>query len=172
VTDPLGLLRTLGSIGRAVFGPANGARAPSEAEAGRFEELLRRAESGLLRTDRGVEIAPESGLELSEEQLGRLGAAVDRAQAAGASRAAVLMDGRAFVVDVQSRRVLSEMGGEADALTGVDAVVRAPSGDEMEADAGLDRARVELPHRPTLGASPSLLELLQRSERGGERKSA
>lgn len=103
-------------------------------ESGDFEALLERASRGELRTGLDVSIDPDAGVELSDEQLGRLGAAVDRAQAAGALTAVVVLDGRALRVDVTERRVVGELAGGGEPLTGADTVVVAPGEGEDEGE--------------------------------------
>lgn len=165
MTVPPGLLLSaLGSVGRALFGPSGGGTAERPAGVD-FESLLRDAESGLLRSGRGVDVAPESTLELTAEQLERVAAAADRAEAAGADRAVVLLDERALVVDVQTRRVTGEIDvASGEPVTGVDVVLRAPpaGGESGSGGAG---GPVPLPGRSPIGVSPSLLELMSETER-------
>lgn len=125
----LDLLRALGSgvtPGREV----NAGVAPGGID---FGALLDGARRGEIRTGREVSIEPALKLEFSDEQMERLSRAVDRAEASGAGRALVLLDGRALTVDVNDRRVIAQQSlGDERALTDIDAVVPAPSEDELE----------------------------------------
>lgn len=112
-----------------LLGGLIGRRGPSEAteqqvESLDFEALLERARAGEVSSGKGVGLP--DGFELSEEQRGRVSQAVDRAEAAGALSAVVLLDGRAFQVDVTRRTITQELRPGGDALTGADTVVVAP----------------------------------------------
>jgi hypothetical protein len=74
-----------------------------------------------------VTIAPGAQVQLSEQQMARLAQAADVAEASGATRALVVMDGKAFKLDVAVRTVtgVSEFT-EGTVCTGFDAVVRVP----------------------------------------------
>lgn len=115
------LLRMLGAT------PAKSASASSDAVAGGdFAHLLDMARSGKLGDNEPATIAEGAGVKLSEDQLRRVGQAVDRAKAQGAAQALVLIDGMALKVDVLTR----EVKGSADldgGVTGVDAVINVPS---------------------------------------------
>ncbi|MCC7389944.1 MAG: hypothetical protein IT431_14380 [Phycisphaerales bacterium] len=127
IPSPADLLRVLGS-GLRPDGAAEGVRAADGAD---FQTLLARARAGSLETGLPVTVADGAGLELSEEQLARLGRVVDRAHAEGATRILVMLDGVALDVDVLSRRVLGEAdlaGGRV--LTGIDGFVRLGEGDD------------------------------------------
>lgn len=123
-----------------------------------FATLLHRAQAGQIITGREVTVHPTAGVELTPEQLGRVGIAADRAEAAGASRALVLIDGRALVVDIGLRQVVRQASfDDQHVLTGIDAVVQAPHPASPDAD-----APVPLP-LPGHGQSPppALLHALQ-----------
>ncbi len=127
IPSPADLLRVLGS-GLRPDGAAEGVRAADGAD---FQTLLARARAGSLETGLPVTVADGAGLELSEEQLARLGRVVDRAHAEGATRILVMLDGVALDVDVLSRRVLGEAdlaGGRV--MTGIDGFVRLGEGDD------------------------------------------
>lgn len=116
------LLKKLGSgvvpggspakLGRAEIGSAG------------FSDLLKAASSGKLESGRAVGIEKDSGLELSDEQLKRLGAAADKAELAGSSKVLVEIDGEWLKLDVGTRKVAraSEMKA-GEMVTGIDAVV-------------------------------------------------
>lgn len=132
VSEAAGLLKRLGSISA---GAASGVRLPPRVGTPGFAELLSQARGGSPPSGGPVEVdaSAELATPLSEEQLGRIAEAVDRAEAAGASRALVLVDGRALRVDVLTRRVVEEvdLSGGAPAVD-VDAVVEAAGGEEPE----------------------------------------
>ncbi len=91
-----------------------------------FAALLGQARAGQIETEQVVSVGRAVGLSLSPEQQQRLGGAVDKAQAAGLSRALVLMDGMALVVDVQNRSVQEQLSNQSGVLDGVDGVVSVP----------------------------------------------
>lgn len=125
----LDLLRRLGSG----LTP-NGAEKPSKGLGGAdpaalsFTEMLAKAEKGEINSGLPVTIAKGSGVELSDEQLARVAIAADRAQAAGADRAVVIIDNVAVKLDVATRTI----SGKAElqpgsTLADIDAVVMAPA---------------------------------------------
>lgn len=118
---PRGVGETPGALGRA-----------SVASSG-FADLLSAAKDGTLASGRPV--SPEKGSDpaLTEAQLARMGAIADRAEASGASRVLVQMDGKWFKLDVGARQVSPAAEPRAGELTtGFDAVVREES-DEARA---------------------------------------
>ncbi|MBN4052516.1 hypothetical protein JYT82_00210 [bacterium AH-315-K20] len=119
--SPVDLLRVLGSAIR----PDGTAQLRDAGAAEAFENLLEKAQAGSLETGLPVSIASGVDVELSEPQLAELSRLVDRAHAAGATRMAVLVDGKALDVDVLSRRVLGELDlADGRVMTGIDGVVR------------------------------------------------
>ena len=98
-----------------------------------FGALLERARGGGLASGKPVAIDPSLGVELSREQLDRLAAAADRAQASGARRAAVVIEGRVYELDVASRKITGEIRPAAgEVMTGIDALVRIGGEDEED----------------------------------------
>ncbi|MFN0131484.1 MAG: hypothetical protein ACKVW3_02970 [Phycisphaerales bacterium] len=115
------LLRMLGAT------PANSASASSDAVAGGdFAQLLDAARAGKFGGNEPATIAEGSGVKLSEDQLRRVGEAVDRAKAQGAAQAVVLIDGMALKVDVLTREIKGSVNLDGG-VTGVDAVINVPS---------------------------------------------
>lgn len=92
-----------------------------------FAELLRLAREGEIASGLPVMVPEDAGVTLTESQLARLAAATDRAQAAGAQTALVLIDGMALTLDVGARRIIgrAEFGSDG-VLASVDAVIRVP----------------------------------------------
>jgi len=125
------LLRALSSGVRSQGLTAAAAR-PGKGAAGDidgldFQSLLAKAKSGTISSGLPVTVSPEAGIELTDEQLGRVAAAADLAQASGASRALVLIDGKAVKLDVGVRTVTGVADMESGKpITGIDAVVNAP----------------------------------------------
>ncbi|GIW73670.1 MAG: hypothetical protein KatS3mg103_0192 [Phycisphaerales bacterium] len=68
-----------------------------------FDQALRQAELGALRSGKVVVSGPDLGVDLTGEQLERLAQAADLAEAKGAQTAAVLIDGMVVRLDVASR---------------------------------------------------------------------
>jgi hypothetical protein len=116
------LMNLLSSGVRAISGatPAAGA-ATGSAD---FAAMLGRAKAGELTTGLPVTIARGAEVELSDEQLGQLAVAADRAESAGSRRALALLDGRAIEIDVATRQVIREHSLEnARVVTGIDGVI-------------------------------------------------
>lgn len=153
-TDAATLLRALS--GASPGSPA-GAAARSGAAPGvvSFAGLLEKARAGELSSGAPVTVARGAAVDLSEDQLRRLSIAADRAEAAGATRALVLIDGMALKLDVGVREVTGAVElGAGGALAGIDGVVRAP-----EAGGG-SAAPVGVPAAGPAGLNASLLRAL------------
>ncbi len=158
--------RLLEALGGARPAGVTGPGAPAAAGGASFEALLKQAGAGLIKSDLPVRIARGEAIELSEEQLSRIGLALDKAQSEGATNALVTIDGRAFEVDVLRRTLTREVVLEAgDVLTRIDAVVHA--GGAVGAGGPEEAAKVvPVPGGGGLPrASASVLELL--SKRAG-----
>lgn len=139
-----------------------------------FEDLLAQARGGEMSSGRAVEAQPGTGLDLSEEESAALAVAADRAETAGAQRALVLLEDRVLEVDVPSRSVIREVDlASGDPVTGIDAVIRADTGDgETPASAlferlsGLSGGSIDAAAGAIAGGATnrSLLELLSSNE--------
>ncbi len=121
-SGPLDLLKLLAS------GTAGPDRAPvadrSAVTSADFRTLLDKAQAGEISSGVPVRIHRNAGVELTAEQLARLAEAADRAEAQGATRALVLIDGLALRLDVGMREITGATdlaGGKV--LTGIDAVI-------------------------------------------------
>lgn len=120
-TGPVDLLRLLAS---GTQGPD---RAPRQAGELTFERLLEMARSAGPAGGAPVRISPAAGVELSEAQMARLARAADRLEEAGATRALVILDGRALSLDVATRTVTGSVALEAGRpLVGFDAILHLP----------------------------------------------
>jgi hypothetical protein len=119
---PLDLI-SLVRVGAGLLSPAkSGAPAPTPDRS--FADLLRKAEQGQLSSGREVTVGKGVELTLAREQMARLAAAADRAEASGAVNALVLMDGVALRLDVQNRTIVSKSPATpGQVMTGVDAVI-------------------------------------------------
>lgn len=101
-------------------------------ESSSFEQLLAAAAAGTVSSERAIEVGFDVSPPLDATQLERMAAAADQAQAAGAERAVMLIDGRAFVLDVESRTLVSEMtGGSAERLAVIDTAIIVPDENEL-----------------------------------------
>lgn len=124
-----------------------------------FADLLNREAKGQLTTGRPVSIHPDCDVQLSEDQMQRLGVAIDRAEASGAQRALVMIDGMAMKVDVGVRQIVGKVDLQSTPVLGeIDAVVQADAG------SGADQVK------PLLGPTaaslhPSLAKLLDPESR-------
>lgn len=156
MTSGVELLRSLGA---GVNGPERAASgAPAAPTSGGvaldFAAMLDRARGGTLESGLPVRIAKNAGVELSEEQLARLGPVLDRLHASGASHALLSIDGRLLKVDVLTREVRGEFDpASGDVVEGIDAVASVPGADSAQALVGV----------PGVGAmSPSLAKALEK----------
>lgn len=118
---PIDLLRSLASGTR---GPDRGAQPQPEMTFERMLELARNAELG---SGVPVRVAPSAGVELTDAQMARLAGAADRLEVSGATRALVVIDGRALSLDVATRTVTGAVRIEPGTpLVGFDAVMHLP----------------------------------------------
>lgn len=110
---PRGVGETPGVLGKAAVASSG------------FADLLSAAKEGTLSSGRPVTVEKGSDAALTDEQLARLGAVADKAEASGASRVLVQMDGKWFKLDVGARQVSAAAEPRAgEVTTGIDAVVR------------------------------------------------
>lgn len=152
MTNAIELLRTLGLGSRPVSG---GATAPVAGMS--FSDLLSKATEGEFSTGLEVTLASGANVELSGEQLQRLAKVADSAEAQGASRVLVLMDGQALTMDVGVRQIT----GTADmnsVVTGIDAVVAAPGSGVNAGQAVIGPPRASMTNASLLDALASLVK--------------
>ena len=132
------LLRRLGRGSALGASPASGS-CSGRPDGVDFAALLEQARSGLTESAIPVTVDGQAKVELSDEQLARVGQAADRAQAEGLTTALVLIDGQALTLDVGARRITGKVDpARAGALARIDGVVTAPGTGEAGAagDAG------------------------------------
>lgn len=121
--SPLELLKLLSPLGR----PAPASTPAHVADGAGFAAMLTGARQGELSSGLPVRVAKSANVTLSDEQLSRLAVAADRAQAQGATRALVFIDGMALRLDVSMREVTGAAQVKGGAvLTGIDAVISVP----------------------------------------------
>ena len=123
--DPARLLKRLEPVVRPVSatGAVVNGRLPLESQG--FDELLQLVSHGEMSSGAPVQVSDSITLALEEDQLDRLAAAADVAQAAGARRALALLDGRGLVLDVADRSVSEELTGDSSSASEApDAVAR------------------------------------------------
>ena len=134
--DSAHLLRRLEPAVRPAYAtppPPQHPQPPLEGQS--FDELLVRAQQGSVRSGRAVHWSGGGGAAdpaspIDEQQLARLSAAADVAEAAGAKRALMLIDGRGVVLDVANRTLVAELADEgAVRAVKVDAAVNVPDPD-------------------------------------------
>jgi hypothetical protein len=126
-TDPAILLARLEPAVRPAAAADAAAAAGGPFETRTFSALLADAARGRLPTGRPVRVACDPQAELCAADLLRLSAAADLAEASGARRALLLLDGRGLVLDVASRQVHGELTAAAP-WTRIDAAVLVPGG--------------------------------------------
>jgi hypothetical protein len=129
------LLRQLGSGVRPVSPPLGTpmgpAAQPGQLESAGFADLLAAAKSGGVQTGLNISIAPGAGVTLTPEQLARLSAAADRAQAQGVHEAMVMIDGQALKLDVFTRTITGKADLEnGNVLSGFDGLMVIPPADQ------------------------------------------
>lgn len=94
-----------------------------------FADLLVRARDGGVASGRRVSL-PREAQPPTESQAVRLSIAADRAEAAGAARALVMLDGRNLLLDVAARTahdIVSTSDGVPAVLSGIDVAVVVPA---------------------------------------------
>ncbi len=92
-----------------------------------FATMLEQARAGQVSSGVPVNVLPGAGVELTPSQLQRLALAADQAEAQGAARAVVAIDGMLLHLDVGVRSITGLIDAEKPGvLAGVDAVVVAP----------------------------------------------
>ncbi len=144
-SDPLQLLKQLEPVVRPAYAGGAGAQPTAGVEHGRFEELLARARQGRIESGRTVSADYQAGEALTRGQLSRLSAAADLAEASGAQRAMLLMDGRGLLLDVAGRSLTGELStDDASRFVSLDAAVYVP-GENQETAA---------PVAPPTGVAP------------------
>lgn len=130
--DPAQLLRQLEPVVRPGFTPS----APAPARPGladqSFDELLALASRGAIESGRRVQMTFEPKETLDDQQITRLSAAADLAEASGATRAMMLIDGRGLILDVGQRTLTAELavGAESRFVNGLDAAMYVLGADE------------------------------------------
>jgi|GEM_PF-657202 len=112
-----------------------------------------------------VSVAKNTDLKLTEEQMKRVARAADKAQAQGASRALVMIDGQALQLDVGVRQITGKVDmNAADVLSGIDAVVWAEAKDgaagAKDGSSLAQKSVGTLGFKDLNGWNPSLLRLL------------
>ncbi len=130
-TDPSFLLRQLEPAVAPSYLTAPVTKPNAPLEHLRFDELLAAAQVGRMASGRAVSAAYEGGEALSPQQLERLAGAADLAEASGAQRAMLLVDGRALVLDVPTRTISGELSFSSR-IERLDAAVYVPAEGEQE----------------------------------------
>ena len=132
------LLKQLEPAVRPALAPASGARPNAALESQSFDRLLSLASKGAIHSGRQVSVQFDAVPPLAAAQLERLAAAADQAQAAGAKHALMLIDGRGFVLDVQTRTLTAELSNDpASRSANIDAAIFVPGADQGRLDDAL-----------------------------------
>jgi hypothetical protein len=161
--DPSQLLRMLEPAVRPISAPtaAGAPRPPVETQS--FDALLTLATEGAVRSGRDVSVEAPDAPEMDPAQMDRLSLAADRAEAAGARRALVLMDGAAYLLDVAGRVVTENLAAApSSSVTAIDHAVVVPGAAESGQSAGG-------PVLPTAMMPPSLMTGGEQVARGAAR---
>lgn len=130
MSDATDLLRSLAGIHASRLGATAGSAqgtttVPAVTSNGEsFATLLEQARTGQIGSGVPLRVPSQLGLNLNPSQVERLMSAADQAEAQGAGRALVLMDGKAITIDVGTRTVTGTVDPSAPGvLPGIDAVV-------------------------------------------------
>jgi flagellar operon protein len=112
--------------------PAPASAPRPAAQSGAFGEALAKAEQtqSVRFSSHAQKRLDKRDIQLGDESLARLNAAVDRAAQRGGRDSLVLMDDLAFIVNVKERLVVTAMSGESrkeGVFTQIDSVVLADS---------------------------------------------
>jgi hypothetical protein len=123
-TDPNILLHRLQPAVRPTYAGGTGGAPKAPLEQQPFDELLVKASQGLIASGRSVTAGDAVASPLTDDELTHLAAAADQAEASGAQRALLVMDGRGLVLDVAARTLTAEVSaGTATPVTGIDTAV-------------------------------------------------
>ena len=145
MTSAIDLLRTLGA-GKS--GATANSGAGTQLAGSNFAELLNKASGGLLSSGLQVSVAKDANVDLSQDQLQRLSKAADAAEAQGANRVLVMMDGQAYKLDVGVRQITGKVD-MSGVVTGVDGVIAVPDSTGMPAAPAMQ----SLSKMPSMNAS-------------------
>jgi flagellar operon protein len=120
------------AIRPVVPAPASASASRTTARSGAFGETLAKAEQaqGVRFSTHAQKRLDKRDIQLGDDGLARLNAAVDRAAQRGGRDSLVLMDDLAFIVNVKERLVVTAMSGESrkeGVFTQIDSVVLADS---------------------------------------------
>ncbi len=149
-----------GADALALIGSGNAQRVASQAiirqlaQSETFQNILDKARAGSVASGVQVQATKESGITLTQDQVERLSAAADIAEANGAGRAVFLIDGQALRMDVGTRTVLGPVDmSTTGVMNDVDAIVTV-------AGAGQSATAQMLGLPPTAGMNASLRRTL------------
>jgi flagellar operon protein len=122
---PSGVTPELGSAGALAQGRANAAGRPAPGE--RFGAVLARSEeTPLTFSGHAARRMEQRGVQLDEDHMRRLQAAVGRAEAKGSRDSLILLDDLALVVSIQNHTVVTavdEANQKEHVFTNIDSVV-------------------------------------------------
>ena len=133
-TQSADMLRALG--GNMLHAHASSANGHGASALGSldFVTLLNQARAGEVKSGLSVRVANGANVELTPEQLGRLSAAADLAEAHGSSRGAFMIDGKVIAMDVPTRTVTGEIQAHRTGIVdGIDAIVTVAAKDAKDA---------------------------------------
>ena len=129
-TDPTILLKQLEPPISPAYAHGTVGRPRLPIEQTPFDQLLAQVRQGSVLSGRRIEVDFAMSPALDETQMRRLGMAADLAEASGARRALMLVDGRGLVLGVSDRSLQAELAA-ATPVAGIDTAVYV-GGDEDE----------------------------------------
>lgn len=80
----------------------------------RFDAVLKEAENRISFSKHALKRLDERGIEITENQLDKLNSAIEMAQSKGIKDSLVLMDGKAFIINVPTNTVITVLDGDND----------------------------------------------------------
>lgn len=154
MTNAPELLKSLGGIRAPGLGGASRAGNTGGSGGIDFAKLLSEARAGGVSS--GLAVTAGKSLELSASQLERLAVLADRAEAQGAERALVLMDGQAYALDVGTRTITGKVDLKTSGvMTEFDAVL-------VSSEGGAEQGTVLSPPGGAVARNEQLTRLLER----------
>ena len=156
--DASQLLRQLEPAVRPGTAPARLGKPQATLESQSFNELLSLASKGSVHSGRQVDCSCDVNEPLESDQIDRLSAAADRAEASGAQKALMLIDGRGFIMNVAQRSIEAELSVEhqTSIFKNVDTAIYVPAeGETPQSILGPPGNRI---------APPGVLQQLQQTQ--------
>lgn len=161
MTSPTDLLKSLAGVhaSRVCGVSPTSSTQPAPPPEQSFAALLEQAKAGKFESGVPLRVPSHLGIQLSESQSSRLSKAIDQAEAQGAQRCVVLMDGKGYSVDVATRTVSGAIDASVPGvLDGIDAMVIAAPEPKEGNDA---RSAISTGPKATPALQPNISRLFE-----------